>query len=56
MAWSFSDEESARSVIEQIKSGKISNKSTAYGILTQIINDLPGTNVAYEARILRDSL
>lgn len=56
MAWSFKDTASAEIVIDQIKEGKISNKSTAYGILTQIMNDLPGTWVANEARRLRDSL
>lgn len=56
MAWSFKDTESAISVIEDIKDGKVSNKATAYGILTQIMNDLPNTWVASEAKRVRDSL
>lgn len=56
MAWSFKDVESAESVIEDIRDGKITNSATAYSILTQIINDLPGTSVAKEAEILRESI
>lgn len=56
MAWSFNDAASAEEVIENIRDGKISNKATAYGILTQIINDFSGTYLADEAKNLRDSL
>lgn len=56
MAWSFKDVESAESVIEDIRNGKITNSATAYSILTQIMNDLPGTAVAKEAEILRESI
>lgn len=56
MAMSFSDTESAESVLDQIKEGKITNSATIYGILNQIINDLPGTYVAEEAQRMKDSL
>lgn len=54
MAWSFKEAEAAEKVIEDIKEGKISNSSTAYGLLCQIINDLPNSYVAEEAKELRE--
>lgn len=56
MAWSFSNEATAESVIEQIESGKITNKSTISMILNQIINDLKGTAVAKTAQSMLNSL
>lgn len=56
MAWSFKDVAVAESVINDIRNGKIANSATAYSILTQIMNDLPGTSVAKEAEILRESI
>ena len=56
MAWSFDNVGAAEKIIEDIRDGKISNKATAYGILTQIITNLSGTSVAEEAKRLRDSL
>lgn len=56
MAWSFSNEATAESVIEQIESGKITNKSTISMILNQIKNDLKGTAVAKTAQDMLDTL
>lgn len=49
MARSFSNTAVAEAVIEDIKNGKYSNSAVIYGLLNQIINDLPGTDVAKEA-------
>lgn len=56
MAWNFKDEAVAESVINDIRNGKITNSATAYSILTQIMNDLPGTSAARESAILRESI
>ena len=56
MAWNFSNKASAESVIEDIRDGKIPNRATAYSILTQIMTNFPGTQVAKEAERVRDSL
>lgn len=48
MARHFSDISSAEAVLDDIKNGKYSD-ITAYGLLNQIIQDLPGTWVAQQA-------
>ena len=39
----------AEEIIKDIKAGKYKNKSSIYGLLMEIINDLPNTTVAKEA-------
>lgn len=56
MAIRFSNEGTAESVIEQIETGKITNKSKISMLLNQIINDLKGTDVARKAQTMLDSL
>ena len=56
MAMHFDNIEAAEVVYEEIKEGKITNKSVAYGMLGQIINDFPDTWLASLAKDLRDSL
>ena len=49
MAHRFSDEATANAVLEDIKENKYPS-NTAYSLLNQIINDLPGTWVAEQAQ------
>lgn len=56
MAWSFSNEGSARSMLDLIKNGEITNEAKIYQILNQIIIDLRGTKVAKEAQKMIDDL
>lgn len=56
MAWSFSNEGSARSMLDSIKNGEITNEAKIYQILNQIITDLRGTKVAKEAQKMIDDL
>lgn len=56
MSMHFSNSETARSVIEQIKNGKITNTSKITMLLNQIINDLKGTDIAKEASDMLNSI
>ncbi len=56
MAIHFDNIEAAWEVYNEIRDGRISNKATAYGMLQQIINDFPNSELASLAKSLRDSL
>ena len=52
MAFKFSDEAVAAAVLEGIKDNKYPS-NTAYSLLNQIINDLPGTWIAQHAQKIK---
>ena len=49
MSRRFYDTAAAEEIMKDIKAGKYSS-AVAYGLLNQIVNDLPGTAVAREAQ------
>lgn len=53
MARHFSDTATAEAVLEDIMNGRYST-NIAYGLLNQIIQDLPGTQVAQQAKKYKD--
>ena len=55
MSRRFSDTAAAKAIIDGIKSGEYNNTAVIIGLLNQIINDLPGTDVAIEAKQLLDN-
>jgi uncharacterized protein (DUF1499 family) len=54
MSTQFYSTASAEEVLRDIEDGKYSS-NTAYGLLKQIISDLPGTSVAREAQAYLDN-
>lgn len=52
MSRRFSDTSTAKYILNDIKNGGYTNTVTIIGLLKQIINDLPGTDVAKEAQQL----
>lgn len=52
MSRRFNDTAAAQAIIDDIKKGLYSNHAVINGLLKQIINDLPGTEVAREAKQL----
>ena len=48
-----SGEDAAQTILDDIRNGKY-NSAQAYGFLQKIINDLPGTSVAREAKAYLD--
>ena len=52
MSRRFSDTGPAQFIVDEIKIGVYKNTTTIIGLLKQIINDLPGTDVAKEAQQL----
>lgn len=56
MSRRFYDTEAAVEIVKDIKKGEYSNSSEVYGLLKQIISDLPDTSVAREAQQLLDEL
>ena len=53
MAYKFTDETAAEAVLDDIKDNKYPS-NTAYSLLNQKINDLPGTWVAQQAQKVKD--
>lgn len=56
MSRRFTDTSAAEEIVKDIRNGKYSNTASALGLLKQIVNDLPGTNVAREAQRLIDEM
>ena len=54
MSTRFTDTAAAEEIMRDIEDGKYS-KNVAYGLLNQIINDLPNTTVAREAQAYLDN-
>ena len=52
MSRRFNDTAAAQAIIDDIKKGLYSNHAVINGLLKQIINDLPRTEVAQEAKQL----
>ncbi len=54
MSKRFDNTAAAEEIMKDIKAGKYSS-AVAYGLLNQIVNDLPGTAVAREAQRFLDA-
>jgi len=54
MSTRFTDTAAAEEIMRDIEDGKYS-ENAAYGLLKQIISDLPGTSVAREAQAYLDN-
>lgn len=54
MSTRFTDTAAAEEIMRDIEDGKYS-RNVAYGLLNQIINDLPNTSVAREAQAYLDN-
>ncbi len=56
MSTMYSSDAVAKEILKDIKDEKFSSDIVIYGMLNQIVNDLPGTEVAKEAQKLLDEL